>query len=135
MDIGRSKMPEDQHKLFQTPYDQFSKEDWKAYKTHPALSVEVLQDKDYVTPEVLELIRLHEERKSGNGFPEGTTKIPKEVEIIGICDTYDRKTTMVGMSHDDAIKDMMVSEMGNFDLDMINKFKAVLKKQGVTGKK
>ena len=102
----------------------------KAYKQHPQLSCDILNGKDYINPRILELVKTHEERKSGGGFPEGTTKLDSSQSIIAICDFYDRLITCYGMEHKAAIEELVINQVGNFDLELIQQLKKVIKTQG-----
>lgn len=130
-DICASKMDEKVQKLFTTPYDQFTDDDWKIYRQHPVQSAELLQEKDYVTKEILNAIASHEEKNSGEGFPNKLTNLSKELEILSICTTFDRQVTCLGMSAKDVMKNMAIDELGNFDLELINMLKKVLKNDGL----
>ena len=46
-----------------------------------------------------------------------------------MCACFDRKTTFYGMSVAQAVQSMKIDELGNFDLNMINKFAQLLKSQ------
>lgn len=129
LDIGMVRMEE--HKtLFTRNVSEFSVEEMKAYKQHPNLSCDILNGKEYVNPRILELVKTHEERKSGQGFPEGTNQLDQGQSIVAICDCYDRLVTCYEMDHKAAIEEMVINQVGNFDLELIQQLKKVIKKQG-----
>ncbi len=130
LDVGIVKMPSGAKRLFTTPYEEFTKEDWEIYRDHPKLGSEMLNGKTYINREILEIINDHEERKSGNGFPRGTTTTTKYLQIIGICECYDRIVTCLGKSHKEALDEIQINQLGNFDLELIKSFKKLLKIQG-----
>ena len=130
LDIGMTKM-KDKKDLFTKNYKDFTPQDWIAYKKHPELSCEIVEGKSYINPRVLQLVKTHEERKSGSGFPEGIVNLDLDQNIVAICNCYDRFITCDGMSHKDAIQEMIINQVGNFDLELIQKFKAMMKKQGI----
>lgn len=131
MDVGMMNMPEDKNHLFTTDYSEFSKEDWDLYKTHPKHSYDLLCEKEWVSPAVLDLILNHEERKSGDGFPNGKMDLNLAHQVLALCSSYDRRVTCLGQDRKEALKDIQINELGNFDLDTIKKFKKVLELQGM----
>lgn len=131
-DIGQTKMSEEAQVLFEKPYEDFSQEDWKLYKPHPEIGCQILKDKPYVNAEILEMILNHEERKSGTGFPRGVKLTSLSQEIVALCSLYDRNVTYLKKSHKQTIKDMMIDELGNFNFELINKFKEVLRGENLS---
>lgn len=131
-DIGMSKIPPDKQYLLTTAYDKFSNDDWKVYKPHPALGAELLNGKEHINPEILHLINIHEERKSGNGFPKGITKMGPVEEVLALTCWYDRLVTCLGWSHKAAFENLKIDQLGNFDMKILDKFKTVLQSQGIT---
>ncbi len=130
LDIGMVKMPE--HKdLFSRDMEEFSVEELKAYKQHPNLSCEVLAGRDYINPRILELVKTHEERKSGLGFPDGIISLDLAQSIVSICAFYNHLITYKGMGHKAALEEMVINQVGNFELDLIQDLKAVIKQQGL----
>jgi putative nucleotidyltransferase with HDIG domain len=130
-DIGRAQMPEDAQALFLKPYEEFSQDDWKIYKEHPTIGANMLQDKNYATQEVLDLIATHEEKSSGEGFPNKLQKLSLEQEILSLTACYDRMVTILGWDYKDALEEIQVNQLGNYDLELIQKFKKLLKAQGL----
>ena len=130
-DIGLNELPDDKKHLLTTPYEKFTKEDWKAYKAHPKSGAEVLNGKDYINPQILLLIKVHEERKSGDGFPEKLTKMEPIEEVIALASWYDRLVTCLGWTHKDAFENLKIDQLGNFDMKILDKFKKVLKEKGI----
>lgn len=130
-DIGRSKMSPEAQGLFLKPYEEFTNDDWKVYKEHPSIGADMLEDKAYATKEVRELIATHEEKSSGEGFPNKLKNLSLEQEILSLTACYDRMVTILGMQYKDAFEEIQVNQLGNYDLDLIQKFKSLLKTQGL----
>jgi HD-GYP domain-containing protein (c-di-GMP phosphodiesterase class II) len=97
------------------------------YKTHPQKSVETLQDKDFADKEVLDLIMSHEEKVSGQGFPRKLTKLTLVQEVLSLCAFYDREITCLGKKNEAVLEDLMLEQVGNYNLDLLKKFKSFLK--------
>ena len=98
-----------------------------AYKTHPGKSVEALQDKSFAEKDVLELILTHEENISGQGFPNGLTKLNPAQEVLSLCAFYDREVTCLGKDPEEVYNSLMIDQLGNYHLDLLKKFKSFIK--------
>ena len=98
-----------------------------AYKTHPAKSVEALQDKSFAEKDVLELIMTHEENISGQGFPSGLTKLTQAQELLSLCAFYDREVTCLGKDPLEVYNSVMIDQLGNYNLDLLKRFKSFIK--------
>ena len=131
LDLGRISLPEGTQKLFTKPYKDFSQEDWTVYKQHPEKSVDLLQGREYINKNILELVYTHEERKSGNGYPQGIRKLSLKQEIMGLCSCFDRYVTCLHLSHQEAFKEIQIAEAGNFDLALVKKLQELLKKESI----
>ena len=129
-DIGISQLKEDQKKLFFKMKSEFTVEDRKIYFQHPKLSTNLLQDKPYVTPNVLDLIFNYGENLEGKG-PQGKTKLSKEEEILSLANCYDKKIIAEKMTPKQALKDFQINELGRYSLEMINGLKDLVKKEGL----
>jgi HD-GYP domain-containing protein (c-di-GMP phosphodiesterase class II) len=90
----------------------------------------MLQDRPYVNAQILELVINHEEVLSGTG-PNKKKKLSKLEEVLSIVNNYDKRTIVTKLSPAQTIKEMMIDELGNYNLDLINKFKEVLKSEGI----
>jgi putative two-component system response regulator len=69
-------------------------EEFEIIKAHPEIGENICRPLRTLQP-VLPIIRYHQERFNGSGYPEGLTgqKIPIHARIIGIVDCYDALTT------------------------------------------
>jgi HD-GYP domain-containing protein (c-di-GMP phosphodiesterase class II) len=130
-DIAYGQMDESKKGLFFKEMKDMSAEELTAYKEHPKIGGEILQDKDYANKEIIELILIHEERRNGAGFPNKVAKLEPIQEILCMCCYYDQRVTCYGESRESVLEHMSVDQIGNFDLDMIKKFKSFVKKTGL----
>jgi putative two-component system response regulator len=69
-------------------------EEFEIIKTHPEIGENICRPLKTLKP-VLPIIRYHQERFNGSGYPEGLSKneIPVHARIIGLVDCYDALTT------------------------------------------
>jgi len=93
---------------------RLTEEEFEIIKEHPVIGENICKPLKTLQP-VLPIIRYHQERYNGSGYPEGLEGdgIPIHARIIGIVDCYDALTTdrtyRKALSEDDAIK-IMVKE-------------------------
>jgi putative two-component system response regulator len=86
-------------------------EEFDVIKKHPVIGENICKPLKTLRP-VLPIIRYHQERYNGSGYPEGLEgdSIPIHARIIGIVDCYDALTTdrtyRKALSEEDAIKIM-----------------------------
>lgn len=129
-DIGLTINPEGTGALFKKYKKELTHEDKKIYDQHVNQSLEVLQDKDYINPAILKLVKNHEETLSGTG-PNKVKKLSKSELILSMVDTYDKMIITKNLSPREAMGELMIEELGNYDLDYLKKFKSVLTKEGL----
>src|SRR3990167_497288 len=70
-----------------------SQEEFAVVKTHPVLSIKVLNDLVFLRKE-LEIVRYHQEKYDGTGYPYALKgeNIPLGARILAICDTFEAMT-------------------------------------------
>ncbi len=129
-DIGITRMSKEDKALFKKAKKIMTPDDKRVYAFHVKDSVEMLSNKSYVNKRILELVENHEEVKSGSG-PNKKTKLTNLEEILSLVNCYDKVCVTQGLSASDAIKELSIDELGNYELDLINKFKSVLKNEGL----
>jgi HD-GYP domain-containing protein (c-di-GMP phosphodiesterase class II) len=129
-DIGLTQMNKNDMQLFYKAKKMLSLEDKRVYYMHTKDALTMLQDRPYVNPQILELVINHEEVLSGMG-PNKKKKLSKLEEVLSIVNNYDKRTIVTKLSPAQTIKEMMIDELGNYNLDLINKFKEVLKSEGI----
>ena len=130
-DVAFGQMDDKGKALFFKPLDQMSAEELTLYKQHPKMGAEILQDKAFASEEVMNLILSHEERIGGEGFPNGLPKLEADQELLALCCYYDQRVTCFGEDRIDVLSDLPVSQLGKFNLQIINKFKEFISKAGL----
>lgn len=126
-DVGLINLKkEEQELLFKRPSDRFSPDDRRIYATHVEQSLKIVAKKPYVNPKIVELIKQHEEKLKGNGYPEQLEKIDLLSQILGICNQFDKRVSVQKMDTAPAFKDLQVLEMGNYDLKLFQKLRELL---------
>lgn len=130
-DVAFSQYENDFKYLFAKEVSEMEANELTSYKEHPKTGGEILQDKEFASPEVIELIMAHEEKRGGNGFPNKLSSLSPEQETLSICCFYDREVTMLGKERDAVLEDFSINQIGNYDLDVIKKFKSFVKKSGL----
>ncbi|HHT9154978.1 MAG TPA: bifunctional diguanylate cyclase/phosphohydrolase [Candidatus Tripitaka sp. YC43] len=70
-----------------------SNDEFTVVKTHPVLSIKVLNDLVFLRKE-LEIVRYHQEKYDGTGYPYALKgdNIPLGARILAICDTFEAMT-------------------------------------------
>ena len=129
-DIGITKMHKNDLELFYKPKKNFNNDDKRVYYLHTRDAAELLKDKPFVTPAILELILNHEEVLSGQG-PNRKKKLSLSEEILSLVNNYDKRLIANKVPPAQALKDMMIDELGNYNLDLLNEFKKVLHSEGM----
>lgn len=129
-DIGLTKLKDEERSLFKKPRKNFTPDDRRLYGMHTKDSVKLMMDKPYVTKGVQELIINHEEVLSGNG-PQKKSKLSQSEQILSMVNSYDKKIITEDITPAQALKAMMIDDLGNYDLGMLEKFKKFLKEEGI----
>ncbi|MFN3466285.1 MAG: HD-GYP domain-containing protein [Candidatus Brocadiales bacterium] len=88
-DVGKVGVPDDVLKK----NGPLSQDEYTVVKTHPVLSIKVLNDMVFLRRE-LEIVRYHQEKYDGTGYPYGLRgeNIPLGARILAICDTFEAMT-------------------------------------------
>lgn len=129
-DIGMTNMSKSDMELFYKPKKLLNNDDKRVYYMHTKDAATLLKDKAYVTPAILELVINHEEVLSGLG-PNKKKKLTLSEEILSLVNNYDKRTITNKTSPAQTLKDMMIDELGNYDLKLLNDFKKVLHTEGL----
>lgn len=129
-DIGMTNMNKKDMELFHKPKKLLSNDDKRVYYMHTKDAAALLKDKAYVTPAILELVMNHEEVQSGLG-PNKKKKLSLSEEILSLVNNYDKRTITNKTSPAQTLKDMMIDELGNYELKLLNEFKRVLQSEGL----
>jgi HD-GYP domain-containing protein (c-di-GMP phosphodiesterase class II) len=130
-DVAFSQFENESKYLFAKEVSEMEANELTIYKVHPKTGGEILQDKEFASKEVINLIMAHEEKRGGNGFPNKLSSLTPEQESLSICCFYDREVTMLGKDRDAVLEDFSINQIGNYDLNVIKKFKSFVKKVGL----
>jgi len=126
-DVSFMQYPPGEQSLFFKEIKEMSATELQAYKNHPEKSVQVLQDKAFADKEVVDLIMAHEENVSGQGFPKKLTKLTLSQEVLSLCAFYDREITCLGKDPDQLYANLMIDQVGIYNLELLKKFKSFVK--------
>ncbi len=129
-DIGITTMHKDDIALFNKPKKLLTNDDKRLYYLHCKDAAAILKEKPFVTPAILELVTNHEEVQSGLG-PNKKKKLSLLEEILSLVNNYDKRIITNKTSPTQTLKDMMIDELGNYELTLLNDFKKVLQKEGL----
>ena len=71
-----------------------TEEEWKAMRLHPEIGARIVGDVPFLN-DTLAVIRSHQERWDGSGYPQGlrARDIPLEARIFAVADAYDALTS------------------------------------------
>jgi HD-GYP domain-containing protein (c-di-GMP phosphodiesterase class II) len=125
-DLSLPQLESDYQKFFTKNIAEFSAEESKSYREHPLKSAEILQNKEYASSQVLSIILNHEEKLNGKGFPKGISKLSQEEKIVSLCNRFSLMTVGMKMSTEIALKEVIIQDVGAFDLEMIKVLKSVV---------
>lgn len=93
---------------------------------HPRVGAQALVGKRYVSPDVLDIIVLHEERLDGQGYPSGVKKIDQIFQVVGLANLYDRMVTFEGKNPKEAYEIILKMSPAPYDDQLIEGLKDVL---------
>ncbi len=87
-DVGKTVLPE----AVAFPTQRLTGEQQAQYRSHVALGVSLLKDKNWIPKDALLILAQHHERQDGSGFPMQTPgeKIHRLSRIIALADSIDR---------------------------------------------
>lgn len=130
-DIAFSQMPEEDVLLFTKPKTELTHAEKKRYYHHTHAAGNLLSEKPFINKTILDLIMNHEEVLSGSG-PNGKKKLTKLEEILSLVNNYDKRLLIgANITPMQALKEIMIDELGNYELALLNDLKAVLKHEGL----
>jgi putative nucleotidyltransferase with HDIG domain len=129
-DIGVMQMEKETQELFEKEKASLTPEEKKKYFEHCKGVVQLLAERPYINAKVIELIESHEENLQGSG-PLKKSKLSKTQEILSLVNTYDKKIITKGVTPAAAIKEMMIDELGNYNLELLNDFQGFLKQEKI----
>lgn len=129
-DIGVMQMDKEVQDLFYKPKSEIDGPDKVKYFEHCKGVVQLLSERPYINAHVIELIESHEENLQGAG-PHKKSKLNKSQEILSMVNAYDKKIITKKITPAAAIKEMMIDELGNYNLALLTDFQTFLKEEKV----
>lgn len=129
-DIGVMQMEKNHQDLFHKPKADLTPDDKLKYYEHCKGVVQLLAERPYINSHVIALIESHEENLQGSG-PLKKSKLTPVQEILSLVNAYDKKILTKGITPAAAIKELIIDELGNYNLELLNEFQAFLKEQKV----
>lgn len=125
-DIGFTCYEKENQTLFFKSYEDMTSQEKILYHAHPQKGHDLLNDKEFISQDILNLILTHEERLSGQGFPNKLSKLSVEQEIHALTCLFDYRVTCLGEDISSVMKNIMVDELSKFNLEVLQKFKKFL---------
>ncbi len=117
-----------------------SKDEYNIIKTHPEAGEKICRPLKTLE-DVLPIIRYHQERFDGSGYPDGLRgeSIPLMARIVAMVDSYDALTTdrpyRPALSEEQALRLLDVeTEKGLWDKELFNIFKEILSDEQISEK-
>ncbi len=110
-------------------------EEMKYVRMHSMLSYDILAERGYDDPLILESVRYHHENFDGSGYPANLKgdEIPLGARIIRVCDVFAALTTdrpyRRRFDADEAVR-LMIDEIRHFDLKIFLAFERVIHRTG-----
>jgi len=123
MDVGKVTVPPG---VLDRPRS-LSATEWAFVKRHVAMGFELLAESE-LPAEALDVVRMHHERRSGNGYPRGLggDQIPRQALLAGLADSYDAmlrdRPHRAAMSQDRAVQTLYARAETTFGHDLVEAF-------------
>lgn len=75
---------------------ELSEFDYMEYKKHPVYAYTSLRNESWISDRSKNIILMHHERLDGSGYPLHATTVPREVQIVAVCDIFDELICGIG---------------------------------------
>jgi putative nucleotidyltransferase with HDIG domain len=111
------------------PLSEFSKEESAIYNNHPTLGAQKVYDKKHFDQTVINIIAQHEECIDGSGFPTGgrENQLDPLAVIVSSSNALDRLITFEKIIRSEAVKKLMLDQVGRHPLSHIQLLAEILK--------
>lgn len=108
---------------------EFSEEERKLWLQHCSQGVDLLSDRNEVTPQVRAIVAQHEETFNGDGFPE---KLPRArldpvAAMASLANRFDHYANQFGHPGPQTFKVFITDQVGRYDLPSIQLLEKILK--------
>lgn len=130
-DIGKIAIPDSI--LFKP--GPLTPEEWVIVRQHPDIGYQILEDLHFLPLETLQIVRHHQERTDGSGYPDGLlgAEIPFLARLFAVVDVYDALTSTrpykPPWTHADAVEELRRQAGVKLDADVLVAFLRVLERQ------
>lgn len=112
---------------------EMSTDEAATYELHPYNGASRVKDLNFYDKSVINIILQHEEFIDGSGFPKGT--LENELDPLSIlastANSYDRLVSFYSMPPKDALKALLIENMGLHPLPQLQSLQNVLKENGI----
>ncbi len=112
-------------------------EEWKIIREHPEIGYRMLEDLHFLPRETLEVVRYHQEREDGSGYPEARrgAEIPYLARLFAVVDVFDalisRRPYKNAWSLDEAVSELRDQAGQTLNAELIATFLATIEHEGV----
>ncbi|MGE0631359.1 MAG: HD-GYP domain-containing protein [Pseudobdellovibrionaceae bacterium] len=110
------------------PIKSMDADDLKSYHEHPAKGSAAVTDKKHFEQSIINIIVQHEEKINGKGFPRGL--VEKQIDplalVISSANALDRLIAFEKTSKKDAVKRLMIEQVGEYPLTHIQKLADII---------
>lgn len=127
-DIGLTKLPAEDVKLFEKSSDEHTPDERLRYGQHTKYSAQVLSDKPFISKRVEDLITYHEEDLNANG-PHKLAKLTPAQECLSLCNAFDKLLVATSQTPAEIYKMFQLDYIGRYNLELIQRFELVLKEE------
>ncbi len=110
-------------------------EEWRTVREHPVVGYSILEDLHFLPLETLQVVRYHQERTDGSGYPDGLygPEIPYLARLFAVVEVYDAlistRPYKAPWSHADAVAELEAQSGTTLDAEIVAAFMRVLKRQ------
>lgn len=75
---------------------ELSEMEYTEYKKHPIYAYNSLEKEEWISERCKNMILMHHERMDGSGYPLHASTIPRETQIVEVCDIFDEMICGIG---------------------------------------
>jgi PAS domain S-box-containing protein len=130
-DIGKIAIPDS---ILSKP-GPLTPDEWVIVRQHPGIGYRILEDLHFLPLETLQIVRHHQERTDGSGYPDGLlgAEIPFLARLFAVVDVYDALTSTrpykPPWTHADAVEELRRQSGVKLDADVLAAFLRMLERQ------